>query len=61
VPTTSNTGPKKSVQSNSVQIVKPQIVGENILMVPKKCRNIGLKRKSDEIEPIGTQQSVNKK
>jgi hypothetical protein len=44
-----------------VPILKPQIVGENILMVPKKCRNIGLKRKSDEMEPIGTQQSVNKK
>ena len=63
VPTASNTvtktGPKKivsnSVQSNYVPIVKPQIVGENILMVPKKCRNIGLKKKSDEMEPIGTQ------
>jgi len=63
--TVNNTGPNKivsnSVQTNSVPIVKPQIVGENILMVPKKYRNIGLKRKSDEMEPIGTQQSVNKK
>jgi len=47
------------VQSNSV--VKPQIVGGNILMVPKKCRNIGVKRKTDEMEPLRTQQPVNKK
>ncbi|XP_024632738.1 tyrosine-protein kinase ABL1-like [Medicago truncatula] len=58
VPTASNSVP---LASNFVPIVKPQIVGENILMVPKKCRKIGMKRKSEEMEPIGTQQSVNNK
>jgi len=40
---------------------KPQVVGQNVLMVPKKGRTTCTKRKSGELEPLGTQQSVNKK
>jgi len=35
-------------------------VGEGILLVPRKSRTTGVKRKSDEMEPLGTQQLVNK-
>jgi len=62
VPAASNSVPKTvrkkivrtSMQSKSVPIVKPRIVGENIVMVPKKCMRIGMKRKADEMEPLGT-------
>ena len=51
--------------TNSVPIAatkaKPQVVGENVLMVPKKGKTTGTKRKSGELEPLGIQQSVNKK
>jgi len=35
-------------------------VGDATLLVPRKVRTVGVKRKLDDVEPIGTQQSVNK-
>lgn len=40
---------------------KPQVAGDEVSMVLNKGRTTGTKRKSDELEPLGTQELVNKK
>lgn len=35
-------------------------MGDATLLVPRKVRTDGVKRKLDDVESIGTQQSVNK-
>lgn len=54
-----------AMKTNSVPVgatkAKPQVVGNQVSMVPKKGRTTGTKRKSDELKPLGTQESVNKK
>jgi len=35
-------------------------VGDDTILVPRKVRTTGVKRKLDDAEAIGTQQSVNK-